>query len=139
MTALTEDGSALMRVVTVLGIIAIIGMIMYGLYLDPTKTWMKQNSEMGVLDKRIGEVEKRNQALTKEQNELMSDEYIEQKAREELGLVKPGEEAYVVVDPAKKQEAVPNSQEPKKPSFIDKIKKFVDERNHLLKEVGGEK
>jgi cell division protein FtsB len=137
---LDEEGSALIRVVTVVGIIAIIGTIMYGLYLDPTKTWMKQDKEMGALDKRIEDVEKLNQALTKEQEELMSDEYIEQKAREELGLIKPGEEAYVVVDPVKKQEAAPqNNQEPKKPSFIDKIKKFVGERNFLLKEVGGEK
>ena len=39
----------------------------------------------------------RNQQLRHELARLQSDEYIEQVARRELGLVRPGERVYVVV------------------------------------------
>lgn len=107
-----------------------------GLYLDPTKTWLKQNREMGALNKSVDEARDRNESLRREMKELESNEYIERKAREELGLVKPGEEAFVVVDP----EQAPA--QPKRPGpvqdegFLDKIKRFIKERDAIMNRSG---
>lgn len=47
------------------------------------------------LKDRITELEQTNKALTDEKSRLSSPAYVEKIAREELGLVKPGEVPYI--------------------------------------------
>lgn len=46
----------------------------------------------------LGQIQQINTALTEERNALNDRRYIEKLAREELGLVKPGETPYTVVE-----------------------------------------
>lgn len=57
-------------------------------------------SEIQHIEEQIARVEARNQELREELEYLQSEEYIERVARQELGLVKPGETAVFVASPA---------------------------------------
>lgn len=56
----------------------------------------KIRREIRQVEEEIAQVEQRNAQLREELEYLQSDEYIEKVAREELGLVKPGETAIFV-------------------------------------------
>ena len=53
-----------------------------------------QRETMSLKD-RINELEQSNKALADEKNRLASPSYVEKIAREQLGLVKPGEVPYI--------------------------------------------
>ncbi len=55
--------------------------------------------ELAEVESRIRAVEIRNEKIRSELERLQSAEYIERMAREELGLVKPGEELYILSQP----------------------------------------
>lgn len=131
-----DRGSAFIKSLTAIGIAFIVAVMAVGLYFDPTKTWVKQNRELGALSKRVDEAEARNDKLRQEQQQLMSDEYIERKAREEHGLIKPGEEAFVVIDPPATVKPTDLEAPPVKESFIDRIKRFFAERDKLIENSG---
>jgi len=61
------------------------------------------------LRQEVGEMEARYQALAELKGYLESDAYLERAAREELGLVKPGETEVVIIapSPASSGERVP--------------------------------
>lgn len=66
----------------------------------PTK--LKQEQQIAKLKKELREEQARNKALQQEISKLKNDKaYIEQIARKTLGLVKPDEEAYLVVEKVK--------------------------------------
>jgi len=74
------------------------------------KLWAGQGglSEVRLLEKRVAEqkgenarLKQRNDALAAEVEDLKhGDEAVEERARSELGLIKPGETFYQVVEPA---------------------------------------
>jgi len=51
------------------------------------------------IEEEISRAEARNEELRRELAYLQSDEYIERIAREELGLVRPGETAVIIATP----------------------------------------
>ncbi len=51
--------------------------------------------ETASLQERIAELEQANKSLTTEKSQLSSPNYVEKIAREQLGLVKPGEVPYI--------------------------------------------
>ncbi len=51
--------------------------------------------ETAFLQERIAELEQANKSLTTEKSQLSSPNYVEKIAREQLGLVKPGEVPYI--------------------------------------------
>lgn len=55
--------------------------------------------ELASLEKRLVVLELRGAELQREIEEWQSPEFVEQVAREELGLVKPGEVVYVLSEP----------------------------------------
>jgi len=59
----------------------------------------KLEAEIERVRARIAVVEAENEALRRQLSYLQSDEYIEKVAREELGLVMPGETAVLVATP----------------------------------------
>lgn len=59
------------------------------------------------LEREVAELEARNAALRAQQAFYSSDHYIERIAREELGLVKPGETGVIVVRRAGAQHGAP--------------------------------
>ena len=53
--------------------------------------------EINQLSRELKEMEARHQELLKEREYVSSEAYVEKVAREELGLVKPGEKGVVIV------------------------------------------
>ncbi|SFG99990.1 cell division protein DivIC [Desulfotomaculum arcticum] len=56
-------------------------------------------NDLDAIQKEIAEIRDKNQGLQKQIERLQSDAYVEQVAREKLGLVKPGEARIVPVQP----------------------------------------
>lgn len=57
--------------------------------------WHKLNTELTHLQQELVELKQQNQELQAEKEKLQNPKAIEERAREELGLVKPGEVPYV--------------------------------------------
>ena len=63
-------------------------------------------SQITTLEKEIEELEKKNQELKAGASQFSDESYLEEMAREKLGLKKPGEEVVVVLPPEEKEEPV---------------------------------
>lgn len=75
---------------------------------------VQQQKELSALRSRLSELKKKNEQTEREIEQLQTDEYIELIARKELGLVKPGESAYIVVSPENEDEIPPSRPKQKK-------------------------
>jgi cell division protein FtsB len=73
--------------------------------IAPAREMLRQREEIERLEKTLAGVQRSNKELKEETSRLNTDAYIEQQARERLGLIKPGEEPFLVVPP--KQEPPP--------------------------------
>lgn len=69
------------------------------LSVTPARELYKQFQEVKKLEKELASLRQQNEKLKEEVERLKTDAYIEQQARARLGLVKPGEQAYVIVPP----------------------------------------
>lgn len=71
--------------------------------------------------KQIEDIKKENQVLQEKIHDLKYDKYtIEKKAREDLGLMKDGEEIFVIIEDQKEKKE-------KSDKWIDKIKNIYKE------------
>lgn len=57
----------------------------------------ERRDEVARLERALRELREQNRRLAAEREALLRDDRIEQLARERLGLVKPGEKAYIVI------------------------------------------
>ena len=77
---------------------------------------------------RLETLESENEALQADVEALNTDQEIEKLAREKLGYVRPGETAFVVLDPPgaddEEQESTPAPQTAEK-TWVDKLWEFV--------------
>jgi cell division protein FtsB len=64
----------------------------------PLKFRFEQQRELAALKHQIALLRAQNERLREDIAKLKSNEYIEQLAREKLGLAKPGEETYIVIE-----------------------------------------
>ena len=81
--------------VTVLGGLAIIGVLFVFVY--PTSTFLQQRSEVNAGEQRIAKLEEQTKLLQAQNKLLQGDAEVERIAREQYGLVRPGETPYVIV------------------------------------------
>lgn len=65
----------------------------------PAREMLRQREEIKRLEETLADVQRANEELKEETSRLNTDAYIEQQARERLGLIKPGEEPFLVVPP----------------------------------------
>ncbi len=71
--------------------------------LAPVTTRLTQQEEIAALLGERGRVRRENARLRRENQKLRNDKrYIEWMGRKELGLIKPDEEAFVVIGPRRK-------------------------------------
>lgn len=80
----------------------LVGLFMFGiafLYLRGYLELVRVNYQISVVQKEIQVWEAKCEELRKQIEYLSSDEYVEKVAREELGLVKPGEVPFIVAQP----------------------------------------
>lgn len=69
------------------------------LFVLPAREWMSQSRALGVAQRQDALLAQQDAHLASQVARLSKPGYIEQMARQELGLVMPGERAYVVLPP----------------------------------------
>jgi cell division protein FtsB len=94
---------ARMRRGTRLAILAVLGLVAVGVVLLtnvlPIRSLMAQQRRVDQAQEQLTALQEENAKLQAEADFLSSDAGVEMVARRDFGLVKPGETAYVVVDP----------------------------------------
>lgn len=78
--------------------LAVVGFLFAFVY--PTSTFLQQRAEIGKAEERIARVERETRRLRAENKRLLTDEEVERLAREQYGLVRPGETPFVLVPEA---------------------------------------
>ena len=79
----------------VVGFVIFIGILFGAVY--PTRTYLRQQRELSAAEEKLALFKAQNGRLESEAKRLESDAEIERIARARFNLVKPGEEAYAVV------------------------------------------
>jgi cell division protein FtsB len=86
-----------------------LGVLMLGAF--PTRTLLDQRSAAATAEARLQELEEANAAAQQEADALRTDAVVEQIARDEYGLARPGDELYHVLpapqDPVRVPDAWP--------------------------------
>lgn len=77
-------------------------------YVFPTRTWLDQRTALADTSTELRDLEAERTALEQRVTELDSDEQIEEIARSQYGLVRPGEEAYAVLPAPEKPVELPS-------------------------------
>jgi cell division protein FtsB len=67
------------------------------LSIAPARMYFEQRAELAELQRQAAELAARNQRLTDRAERLRDEAYLERLARQCLGMVRPGEVAFVVV------------------------------------------
>lgn len=67
------------------------------LMVFPTRTWLQQRTDAAAAEQHLAEVEARNAELEARALRLQTAAEIERIAREQYGLIKPGEQPYAVL------------------------------------------
>jgi cell division protein FtsB len=77
--------------------VAVFAAVAAGVVVLPARTWVSQQIELRSSKAQLQQLEKSNAALSRRIDDLGSDGSIERQAREQFGLVYPGEEPYTVL------------------------------------------
>ena len=73
----------------------------------PTRTWWQQRQDTAAAEQQLAEVKAERARIAREEARLKTPEEIARRAKEELGYVKPGEEAYNVLPAAAEPTGLP--------------------------------
>jgi len=87
------------KAVRLLIVAVTVGGILF-LFVLPARTWLSQGRAMSAAERRIHILSAENQALSTKVAQLHDPAYLEQIARQQYGLVMPGERAYGILPPA---------------------------------------
>ncbi|HEY7874784.1 MAG TPA: septum formation initiator family protein [Actinomycetota bacterium] len=101
--------------------------------IQPTRQLMAQRSRIKQATLDLAHVLKSNERLQTRINRLQDPDYVDQLARSQAGLVKPGEIPFVVMPPgrdasahkAKAERAAEKPPPPPPPSFVESLLRFV--------------
>lgn len=96
--------------------------------LVPYRQILDSQRQVSTAQERLDELTEDNRRLQEEVEALVTDEEVEKLAREKLGYVRPGETAYVVLDPPDADRATPEPEpEPPQPekTWVDRVWDFV--------------
>ena len=86
------------RAVRILVVVVALGGLLF-LFILPGRTWLQQRSAMSAAEHRLQVLNAENRALTKKAQQLQNAAYVEQIARAQYGLIRPGEQAYGILPP----------------------------------------
>ncbi len=97
--------------------------------LEPTRQLLEQRGRIAGMSSDLRRVERSNEKLADRIAKLRDPLYLEQRAREHSGLVKPGEISVVVMppaeDPARTRDRSAAVPAPPEPGFVDTMKSFL--------------
>lgn len=88
------------RLVRALFVALVAAVVAGGLYFvaaSPMRAWLEQRREREMLARRVALLVEENRRLAARAAELHTDRAIEQIAREQYNLVRPGEEPYAIL------------------------------------------
>jgi cell division protein FtsL len=95
-------------------VVVLVGLLFAFVY--PTRTFLDQRSETNKARAQLELLQSENARLARESKQLSTDAEIERLAREKYGLVKPGEQPYVILPaPTSTLPAAPTSTAPPAP------------------------
>lgn len=66
----------------------------------PTRTWLGQRASLASASSQLRTVDRQDQVLSDQVRLLKTDSEVERLARQDYGLVMPGEQAYAILPPA---------------------------------------
>ena len=66
-------------------------------FVNPSKQWLDQRQDISAARARVEVLDEKSAELTERAAQLRTDAEVERLAREQYGLVKPGEEAYAIL------------------------------------------
>ena len=81
-----------------LGLLVLVGLLFAFGY--PTRTFLQQRSQISATQKHLVDLERATAALSRQSQQLRGDAAVTRIAREQYGLVRPGEIPYVLVPAA---------------------------------------
>jgi cell division protein FtsB len=87
--------------------VLVVGALVAALFVLPVRAWLGQRRALAEAEEQLDVIWKENKRLEDVYDELQTDEVIEQQAREQFGLIKPGEQALSVL-PAPAATALPS-------------------------------
>ena len=99
--------------------------------IEPTLELVQQKDRIERMTSELREIETTNDRLQRRIERLDDPDFLEQKAREQIGLVRPGETAYLVVPPGKTGKAEKRKRRvveplpPQEPGFVEELLEFV--------------
>lgn len=85
------------RGVVVMAGLGLVLVVVLFAFVYPTRTFLQQREEVGAAERRLAVLEESTEALRRDNARLQSDAEVERRAREDYGLVRPGETPYVLV------------------------------------------
>ena len=86
------------RAVRTLLVAVVVGALAF-LFVLPGRTWLQQRGAMASASHKLQILDQENQALSKRAAQLQDPNYLEQIARQQYGLVRPGEQSYGILPP----------------------------------------
>ena len=101
--------------------------------IEPTRQLLDQRTRISSMAGELREVQEGNVQLEAQIERLNNDDYIEQRARAQIGLVRPGETTYVVMPPSGQEQAAAQKKHEKKvvaeppppPGFVESVVHFI--------------
>lgn len=78
----------------VAGVVVAVGLFLFGY---PTRTYLEQRAQLSQQQARLDRLTAQNQSLAGEASRLQNTAEIERIARQDYGLVQPGQEAYAIL------------------------------------------
>jgi hypothetical protein len=90
-------------------IAVVVGGILF-LFVFPGRTWLEQGKAISKAQHQVQVLSQENQDLAKRSSQLQSSAYVEQIARQEYGLIMPGEQAYGILLPTATTTTAPPAQ-----------------------------
>lgn len=114
------------QIVAVLLVLGLAG----AMAIQPTRQLLEQRDRIAQMTEQLEETRAANRRLAAYLARLKSPDYIEQEARAQLGLVRPGERTFVVMPPRRKAGGDRRARDrrapsPEEPGFLDRFLRFV--------------
>lgn len=88
------------QIVAVLLLIGVLGAML----IEPTRQLFVQKERIATMEEELRQTERVNRRLKTRIDLLQDPDFIEQQARHQVGLVRPGEVPYVVMPPSKERQ-----------------------------------
>jgi len=120
------------RAPQVVAFVLVLGLV-GAMAIEPTRQLLDQRTRISSMAGELQEVQEGNLQLQAQIERLNNDDYIEQRARAQIGLVRPGETTYVVMPPSGQEQAAAEKKHQRKvvaeppppPSFMESVVHFI--------------